>query len=187
MTSARLPGSLELENMSGFATSRPVLQTVKDDFQLEFPVSLLEGMVQVETSRNTQTIFFAMEWGDRDEAMNILERLMVIYPEYVAKVRQQIAQSMLDEVENHSAKVQVRLDAARRRFQDFAKANNIVDFKQDMALMQTKALGLETAIRAEQARRRKLPRRNRHVERSIEHDPQGSRRRSRSEQGVRSR
>ena len=141
-----LQGSVELANMSGLATTRPVLQRVVDDLELACPATLLEQVVDVTTTRSSKTIFISVEWADRVECQKILERLFVVYPEFVASVRQQIAQDSLVELEQQIESTKVRLDAARARYRDFTRNHNIVDFKQDIILQQTKLLSLETQL-----------------------------------------
>lgn len=138
--------SVELANMSGFVTSRPVLTKVNDALGGTFPVPILEQSVTAETSRMTKTLFLAMQWGDQEECQKLLEQLVIEYPKYVAGVRQAIAQSLLDEVNSQVVKAQSRLDSTRARYRDFLRENNIVDFKQDLILKQTHLLSLETNI-----------------------------------------
>ena len=141
-----LTDSVSLTNVSGLATSRSVLLRVKENLSLAFPVALLAKALKVETSRNSSTVFFSLNWGDKKEAQQVLEELVVIYPQYVTEVRQQIAQAMLDEIEQQVSNVKARQIAARDRYRDFTRANSIVDFKQDLVLMQAKVLGLETKM-----------------------------------------
>ena len=58
-------GSLEstfsLANVSGFATSRPVMTRVVEELALPFPAELLGNVVKVETSRLTTTVFLSLE------------------------------------------------------------------------------------------------------------------------------
>lgn len=138
--------SLELSNMSGFANCMPVVDTIKERSGFGFPSALVSSSLNVETSRTTNTIFVSLAWGDKQEAVEILDQLTNVYPEYVANVRREIAQASLREVQSHLQTVQSKLDAASIRYQDFTRQNNIVDFKQDLILLQTKTLSLETKL-----------------------------------------
>lgn len=141
-----IASSVSLANVAGFANTEPVLKQIKENLELPFPATLLNQALKVESSRNTSTVFFALTWGDREEAQKILEQLMIVYPEYTAKVRQQIAESMLKETEKQIQEVKSRQTAARNRYRDFTRENNIVDFKKDLVLMQTKILSLESKL-----------------------------------------
>lgn len=138
--------SLELANMAGFVTSRSVLDAANETLGGEFPVPLLEKAITAETSRTTMTVFLAIEWGDQKESSDILEQIVIEYPKCVAKVRQSIAKSLQVEVEQQIADTSTRLNSARNQLRDFLRANNIVDFKQDLILKQTRVLSLETSL-----------------------------------------
>lgn len=138
--------SLELANMAGFVTSRAVLDAANETLGGEFPVPLLEKAITAETSRTTMTVFLAIEWGDQEEAKNILTQVAIEYPKYVAKVRQSIAGSLLEEVEQQIASTSTRLNSARTQLRDFLRENNIVEFKNDIVLTQTQVLSLENQI-----------------------------------------
>ncbi len=141
---ASMRDTLELANVSGLATSRPVLYEIKDELGLDLPTPLLAKALKVETQRKQNTVFVTLDWGDQNEAVQILEQLTETFPRHVAKIRQEIAQASLESAQQMAAGTRNRLEAARIRHRDFTRDNHIVDYKQDLNLLLAKILDLET-------------------------------------------
>ena len=140
-----MQSALSLNNLAGLAASRPVLGRVRSELGLACPIDAVEEAVDAEQERNTSSIFLAVEWDDREEALKILQRITVLYPRYVAETRRDIARTRLAEMEKQLSACQSRLDRSRDRKHTFLRKHNVVDFHQEQLQLQTDISGLKFA------------------------------------------
>ena len=104
------------------------LARLKDEFHLVEPVRLLDQLIEVDNPSLTNTIDLSLDWGDADQGQDILNRLMAIYAEEVARMRRVKLAGYVDDMGNSVRITRRRRSAAAEAMRKFNAEVAIDDF-----------------------------------------------------------
>ena len=122
------------------------LARLKDEFHLAEPVRLLDQLIEVDNPSLTNTIDLALDWGDPEQGQEMLDRLMGLYADEVARMRRAKLAGYVDDMGNTVRMTKRRRQAAAEAMRKFNADVAIDSFDSGPKELADKISFLESAL-----------------------------------------
>jgi uncharacterized protein involved in exopolysaccharide biosynthesis len=121
----------KLESFIALIKSTDDLETLRQEFDLPLTTEVLEKKLKVEQVPRSQAVVVTLEWGDRDTAAAIVNRLMELHIRHVANIQNGKTAEIFANLQAQLKECQSARDVARSELVDFLSKKDIVDIRND--------------------------------------------------------
>jgi hypothetical protein len=121
------------------------LEALRSEFGLGVPVRVLDAQFRVTQPPSTQTIEIMFDWPEPETGAAMVNRLMQLQIEHVAKLRRATTGEQLNSTVRNLASCTERLTTARADYQQFMSQNRFHDVKAEAERIDKELSALEVA------------------------------------------
>jgi uncharacterized protein involved in exopolysaccharide biosynthesis len=122
----------ELPTLVNLVRSPSVLDGLREEFQLDVPVQMLEKAFKVTSQRNTQTISVSVQWAEPTTSAALVNRLMERFIDLIREFRRGKATEYLTDYEARLAACDAQHTAASAAYREHFRKHNLFDAKDDL-------------------------------------------------------
>ena len=136
----------DLKTLTALINSPENIEKLRKQFKLILPAKAIDKNLTVLIPNGTKVVKLAFRWEEGVQAAAMLNRLTEIFVNGVAEIRRAKLGEHVRDYEINLAKTTERLDAASKAVRDFNRRENLVDYHEDLILINKQIMEFEASI-----------------------------------------
>jgi len=136
----------DLKTLSTLVNSPENIEKLRSEFKIELPAKAVDKNLTVVIPNGTKVIKLTFRWDDGPITAAMLNRLTEIFVETVAALRRDKLAEHVRDYEINLKNTADRLTAAAKAVRDFNRRHSLVDYHEDLLLINKQIMEYEASI-----------------------------------------